>query len=157
MYRPAPRLLMLVFHPRGCRSGNTRITQRASNPTECQVFRTIRKTILTANLMTGRAGATERRMGVLVVLTRLLRAPRATTRALGASAPTSHGDRQMLDRPQARPPTPLDLRFVYGQRAIRPGVLGKAQLGQQRSAPEMVMQQMAVSYAGNFLACAKAK
>jgi hypothetical protein len=35
-------------------SGNTRITQRASNPTECQVFRATRKAILTAILMTAR-------------------------------------------------------------------------------------------------------
>src|SRR5262249_31110603 len=33
---------------------------------------------------------------------------------------TSHGDRQMLDRPQARPSAPLDLRFVYGQLQFRP-------------------------------------
>src|SRR5262249_16884108 len=35
-------------------SGNTRITQRASNPTECQVFLATRKAILTAILMTAR-------------------------------------------------------------------------------------------------------
>src|SRR5215813_1445860 len=35
-------------------SGNTRITQRASNPTECQAFRATRKAILTAILMTAR-------------------------------------------------------------------------------------------------------
>jgi hypothetical protein len=58
----------------------TQITQRASNPTECQVFRAIRKTILTANLMTGRAGATERGMDVLIALTRLLRARRERPR-----------------------------------------------------------------------------
>src|SRR5262249_12986272 len=33
-------------------SGNTRITQKASNPTECQVFRATRKAIWTATLMT---------------------------------------------------------------------------------------------------------
>jgi hypothetical protein len=54
MYRPAPRLLMLVFRTRAVPLWRyTRTTQRASNPTECQVFRAIRKTILTANLMTG--------------------------------------------------------------------------------------------------------
>jgi hypothetical protein len=45
---------MLVFPTRALPLWRyTRTTQRAANPTECQVFRAIRKTILTANLMTG--------------------------------------------------------------------------------------------------------
>jgi hypothetical protein len=45
---------MLVFPTRALPLWRyTRTTQRVSNPTESQVFRAIRKTILTANLMTG--------------------------------------------------------------------------------------------------------
>ena len=61
MYRPAPRPLMLVFPTRALPFWRyTRTTQRASNPTERQVFRAIRKTILTANLMTGNGAVFDR-------------------------------------------------------------------------------------------------
>src|SRR5262249_32721191 len=59
-------------------SGNTRITQRASNPTECQVFRATRKAILTAILMTarGRNSTTNGRPSQAAIASFLLMTPR---------------------------------------------------------------------------------